>query len=254
MGLRSILQSQPNLPARTLPSRRLARPVVVAPAASGMGCTTLVATLGRLFRSRDENVLILDDTRDELLQLHFEYSRESTVPDFARKQEPAIPIMNRESVPGLAQQLSQTWFLEPLARFQLEYQWILLDAATLAPALAQASIGGAPIFLVPLLADMRSVHKAVRLLDEVEAFEREMGRHLELFFVLNQFDERDGFHVELREHLQRRLGARLAPLTLRRSQEIEEALAEGMTVIDYAPESEAAADFRALAEWMDQRR
>jgi cellulose biosynthesis protein BcsQ len=81
-----------------------------------------------------------------------------------------------------------------------------------------------------------------------------MGRHLELFFVLNQFDERDGFHVELREHLQRRLGARLAPLTLRRSQEIEEALAEGMTVIDYAPESEAAADFRALAEWMDQRR
>jgi cellulose biosynthesis protein BcsQ len=253
-GLQSVLQSNPNLPAKILQPRHLARPVIVAPAASGMGCTTLVATLGRYFQSRNEKVLILDDTRDDLLQLHFEYSRSPETPDFARKESSAIPIMNRESVPGLSAQLSQNWFLEPLARFQLDYQWILLDASTLAPALVQAPLGGGAIFLVPLMPDMRSVHKGVRLLDEVDAFEREMDRRLEVQFVLNQFDERNGFHVELKEHLNRRLGHRLAPITIRRSQDVEEALAEGMTVLEYAPESEVAADFRTLAHWIEQQR
>ena len=50
--------------------------------------------------------------------------------------------------------------------------------------------------------------------------------------------------------LQQRLGGRLLPLTLRRSSTVSEALAEGMTVIDYAPESAAADDYRQLAGWL----
>ena len=50
--------------------------------------------------------------------------------------------------------------------------------------------------------------------------------------------------------LQQQLGDRLLPFVLRRSSAVSEALAEGMTVIDYAPDSEAAEDYRNLAGWL----
>ena len=50
--------------------------------------------------------------------------------------------------------------------------------------------------------------------------------------------------------LQQQLGDRLLPLVLRRSSAVSEALAEGTTVIDYAPGSAAAEDYMHLAGWL----
>jgi len=46
------------------------------------------------------------------------------------------------------------------------------------------------------------------------------------------------------------IGDRLLPFALRRSPAISEALAEGMTVIDYAPTATVAEDYAHLAEWV----
>ena len=48
----------------------------------------------------------------------------------------------------------------------------------------------------------------------------------------------------------RRLGGRLSPVAIRRSEDVEAALAEGTTVLDYAPDTEVAEDFQTLAEWI----
>ncbi len=71
-----------------------------------------------------------------------------------------------------------------------------------------------------------------------------------ILYLLNQFDASVPLHLDVRAMLQQQLGDRLIPFVLRRSSVVSEALAEGMTVIDYAPGSGAAEDYRALAGWL----
>ena len=50
--------------------------------------------------------------------------------------------------------------------------------------------------------------------------------------------------------MRQQLGDRLLPFAIRRSPGVSEALAEGMTVMDYAPESPVAADYLNLVSWL----
>ncbi len=207
----------------------------MAPAASGMGCTTLTATLARFYQNRGEGVLIFDDREDGLLRLHFEAGAATS-----------IPIMNRES----ASTLSITWFQDPMLRHQLDYRWFLMDTKSVTPALVNAQLFPGSCYLVPVLADMRGVKAAVRLSEQLDSYETEQGRRLPFYFVLNQFDRASRLQEEMRQHLMRRLGGRLAPVSVRWSEEVGAALAEGTTVLDYAPESPASQDFESLGEWL----
>jgi len=68
--------------------------------------------------------------------------------------------------------------------------------------------------------------------------------------VLNQFDYSLPLHLDVREILREQIGDRLLPFALRRSPAVSEALAEGMTVMDYAPTASVAEDYAHLAEWV----
>jgi cellulose biosynthesis protein BcsQ len=57
-------------------------------------------------------------------------------------------------------------------------------------------------------------------------------------------------HLDVREVLREQLGDRLLPFAMRHAPAISEALAEGMTVMDYAPNSSVAEDFGNLAGWL----
>jgi cellulose biosynthesis protein BcsQ len=215
--------------------RRRARAVVVVPAIGGMGCTTLTATLARHYRSRGEAVLIFDDREDGLLRLHFRAA-----------DSVGIPILGRESATTLA----VTWFAEPMNRYQIDYQWYLMDTKAISPALVNVGLAPGSCYLVPVLADMRGVRAAMRLSEQLDSYEGEQGRRLNFYFVLNQFDRASNLQEEMRQHLMRKLGGRLCPVAIRWSEEIGSALAEGSTVLDYAPESAAAQDFQSLGEWL----
>lgn len=235
-GLRALLEELggEDRPSEQRPQRR-ARALVMTPAVSGMGCTTLTATLARYFQNRGEGVLIFDDREDGLLRLHFEAA-----------DSVAIPILNRESAPTL----SITWFQEPMVRHQLDYRWFLMDTKSVTPALVNAQLSPGSCYLVPVLADMRGVKAAVRLSEQLDSYENEQGRRLAFYFVLNQFDRASRLQEEMRQHLMRRLGGRLAPVSIRWSEEVGAALAEGTTVLDYAPDSPASQDFESLGEWL----
>ena len=235
-GLRALLKELggDDRPPEERPQRR-ARSIVVAPAISGMGCSTLTATLARYYQNRGEGVLIFDDREDGLLRLHFQAAETA-----------AIPILSRDSAPTLA----ITWFEEPMTRHQMEYRWFLMDTKSITPALVNAQLSPGSCFLVPVLADMRGVKAAVRLSEQLDSFESEQGRRLAFYFVLNQFDRTSRLQEEMRQHLMRRLGGRLAPVAICWAEEVGAALAEGATVLDYAPDSPAARDFESLGEWL----
>ena len=100
-----------------------------------------------------------------------------------------------------------------------------------------------PTVLVPILPDMSSLARLASLQTLV-------GAASESFFLLNQFDPSLPLHLDVRAMLQQQLGRRLLPLVLHRSPAVSEALAEGMTVLDYAPRSVVAEDYRQLAAWL----
>jgi len=121
---------------------------------------------------------------------------------------------------------------------------ILVDVSTGSRQLTRRLLQLRPTVLVPILPDVSSVAS----LGSLEAFfGRDEGA---AHYLLNQFDGSSPLHRDVREMLQRRLGDRLLPLVLRRSAAVSEALAEGMTVIDYAPGSATADDYWNLAGWL----
>jgi len=69
-------------------------------------------------------------------------------------------------------------------------------------------------------------------------------------YVLNQYDPTQPLHLDVREMLREQLGDRLLPFALRRTTSISEALAEGMTVVDYAPSASASDDYQNLSSWI----
>src|SRR6202000_79640 len=106
------------------------------------------------------------------------------------------------------------------------------------------------IVLVPMKPDMSSVIT----LNVVERFFADVidthGNPVHPRYVLNGFDASQPLHLDVREVLRHQLGDRLLPFVIRRSPAVSEALAEGMTVMDYAPETAVAGDVLNLASWL----
>jgi cellulose biosynthesis protein BcsQ len=76
------------------------------------------------------------------------------------------------------------------------------------------------------------------------------GRPILPHYVLNQFDAGLPLHLDVREVLRRQLGDRLLPFVIRRAPAVSEALAEGMTVVDYTPDASVTEDYMNIAGWL----
>jgi cellulose synthase operon protein YhjQ len=233
--------------------------VAVFSLAGGVGKTCLVATLGRALAALGEHVLLADTAVYGPLPLYFG-SREFK-PGVVRTFSPPggendapvqVLTLEPERYPGDGADEHDP-LLGELGRDGRDASRILVDIGTASRQVTRRLLLLRPTILVPILPDMSSV-ATVRSL---EAFlfnpanppsrERETGT---AFYLLNQFDASSPLHLDVRETLQQQLGDRLLPLVLRRSSAVSEALAEGTTVIDYAPGSAVAEDYMHLAGWL----
>jgi cellulose biosynthesis protein BcsQ len=107
-----------------------------------------------------------------------------------------------------------------------------------------------PTILVPLAPDMNSIVSLQAVEGRFGGMKDAEGNPLRPFYLLNQFDPLSRLHRDVREMLGQQLGERLLPFVVRRAAAVGEALAEGMTIVDYAPESDAAHDYFAVANWV----
>ena len=232
--------------------------MVVFSLAGGVGKTSLVATLGRALSASGERVLLTDTTSHGLLPFYFGASelRPGVVRTFsppAGSADAPIYLVSYDILQKGNDAAAQDWLVEELARNSRGMQRILLDltpgSAWLARRLAQLN----STVLVPVAPDMSSVIS----LGSVEKFFTGVldvdGKPVQPYYVLNQFDSSLPLHLDVREVMRRQLGDRLLPFVIRRSQSVSEALAEGMTVMDYAPDASVAADYTNLATWLRQQ-
>jgi cellulose synthase operon protein YhjQ len=127
---------------------------------------------------------------------------------------------------------------------------VIVDLATASGSTTRRIMRLSPQVLVPLLPDMNSVVSV----SSIDAFFDHNGGAPGMsslpHYVLNQFDSSLPLHLDVREVLREQVGERLLPFVLRRTPAVSEALAEGMTVMDYAPNSVVAEDFASLAGWV----
>ena len=245
----------PQAEAAPLPPTSRAPVLAVFSLAGGVGKTSLVATLGRALSARGERVLLVDTAAFGLLPFFFGARdqrpgvlRTFTPPGVSGDAPIQMLTIDPETLgPENAQQETLT---QEIARNGRAASRIMVDLATASGATTRRVLRMSPTVLVPVIPDMSSV-VSVGSIDAF--FQRNLsptGQPVMPFYILNQFDPSLPLHLDVREVLREQLGDRLLPFVLRRTPAVSEALAEGMTVVDYAPNSTVAEDFGSLAVWV----
>jgi cellulose synthase operon protein YhjQ len=223
--------------------------------AGGVGKTSLVATVGRALSSMGEKVLLTDTTSHGLLPFYFGASelRPGTVRTFSPPSgstDAPIYLVSYDVDQKGGNEAAQDLLAEEILENSRGTHRILLDLTASSSWIIRRMASMNPTILVPVAPDMNSVIS----LQTIEKFFHGVndgdGRPLQPFYVLNQFDTSLPLHLDVREVLRRQLGERLLPFVIRRAPAVSEALAEGMTVIDYAPDTSVAEDYLNVATWL----
>jgi cellulose synthase operon protein YhjQ len=223
--------------------------------AGGVGKTSLVATVGRALSSMGEKVLLTDTTSHGLLPFYFGASelRQGTVRTFSPPSgstDAPIYLVSYDIDQKGSDEAAQEQLAEEIINNSRGTHRILLDLTVSSSWIVRRLSRMNPTILVPVAPDMNSVIS----LQTVEKFFSGVndgdGRPLQPFYVLNQFDTSLPLHLDVREVMRRQLGDRLLPFVIRRAPSVSEALAEGMTVVDYAPDAPVAEDYLNLATWL----
>lgn len=217
--------------------------------AGGVGKTSLVAALGRGLAARGERVLLVDTSPFGLLPYYF--GARDVKPGVVRTfsggtNDPPIRVLTlppdsgRGDADGLRREVT---------RAAQDAGRILIDVASGSAEMLRQALRLSPTVLVPLVPDMASVVTLHAVEGLVRSQDAE-GHASEPWFVLNQFDSSLPLHLDVREVLRQQLDERLLPFALQRNMAVSEALAEGMTVMDYAPSSPAADEVMHLVNWV----
>lgn len=241
--------------AAPLPSATRVPVIAVFSLAGGVGKTSLVATLGRALSARGERVMLIDTAAFGVLPFFFG-AREHRPgvlrtfnPPMASGDAP-IQMMTVDQESLGPENGSQEYLTNEIVRNLPGVNRVIVDLATASGTMTRRILRLAPTVLVPLNPDMSSV-VSVNAIDSF--FQRNVtagGQPVTPHYILNQFDSSLPLHLDVREILRQQLGERLLKFVLRRAPAVSEALAEGMTVVDYAPNSPVAEDFGNLAGWV----
>lgn len=228
---------------------------VVFSIAGGAGKTSLVATLGRALSFLGERVLLSDTTAHGLLPFYF--GANQLIPRVVRTFSPPlgstdapIHLVSYDAGQENEDSEDQAGIVEDLLENSQRANRVLIDLSVNRSAMMARLSQFKPIILVPLLADMNSVISIGGVETLFGSILDDEGRPLQPVYFLNQFDSSLPLHLDIREILKQQLGERLLPFVIRRSPAVGEALAEGMTVVDYDPGSAVAEDYMRVAKWL----
>ncbi len=222
--------------------------------AGGVGKTSMVATLGRALSSIGEKVLLADTTSHGLLPYYFGASelRPGVVRTFSPPSgstDAPIYLVSYD-IDGRADRETQENFSRELGASASGTNRVLLDLNSASGWIIRRLPGMLPTVLVPVAPDMNSVISLQAVEKYFAGAADTDGNAIQPHYILNQFDATLPLHLDVREVLRRQLGERLLPFVIRRAPAVSEALAEGMTVVDYAPDAGIAEDYMNIANWL----
>ncbi len=258
-ALQGLMEQEPEPQPALLPpaaTTQVQVPVFAVLALSGgVGKTSMVATLGRALSSLGEKVLLADTNTHGLLPYYFGArdlrpgAMRTFMPPTGSADAPVLVAHYEMDRVGHDDD-SQERLIEDLTERAAGVQRVIVDVGGNGMWLARRLAYTSPFVLVPLAPDMNSILST----QATEGLFAEMkdvdGNPVRPYYVLNQYDPALPLHLDVREVLRQSLGDRLLPVMIHRAPAVSEALAEGMTVIDYAPGAPVAEDYKSLAHWI----
>ena len=78
-----------------------------------------------------------------------------------------------------------------------------------------------------------------------------LGRPIACHMIATIYDERSSLATEILHALKRRFTGLILPVVIRENEALREAISFGQPVIEYAPNSQAAEDYKELVDWLD---
>jgi len=223
--------------------------------AGGVGKTSLVATLGRALASQGEKVVLTDTTSHGLLPIYFGVREVrpgvvATLSPPTQSNAQPISLVSYDLTGKGESERQQELLTDEILRSGQGNQRLLLDLSSSSSWLVRRMADMHPTVLVPLAPDMNSALSLLAVERLFRSITDSDGRPLSPFYLLNQFDGALPLHLDVREVLRRQLGDRLLHTVIRRSPAVSEALAEGMTVLDYAANAPVSQDYLEVASWL----
>lgn len=259
--LHDVLAAPPvasNVLATRAPSPAQAPVLAIFSLAGGVGKTSLTATLGRVLSAAGERVLLVDTASYGLLPFYFgaQDQRPGQLRTFSPQQTVADAPVQMVSMDAEAMgdgDGSEEPVSAAIQAYGRGLDRVIVDLATASGATTRRVLRLSPTVLVPLTPEMNSV-ASVQAIEQFFLHQEALGgAAIRPYYVLNQFDATRPLHMDVQRSLAQQLGERLLGFTLRWSPELSEALAEGMTVVDYAPQSAVTGDYDHLAEWVKKQ-
>lgn len=243
----------------------------------GVGKTTSVANIGAAMAEAGLHVLLVDLDPQAHLSISFDrmpepgdpsiYTLLTTGHSFADVMQPTsmdglwiaptnLDLSGAET--ELANEIGRETLLRDaltvLSRGENVPDVVLLDCPPSLGTLSLNALVGSDFVIVPLQAEFFALQGMAQLMDVLERVKRRLNPSIELLGVLvGLFSKQRNLSREVVEELRHHFGDLLFPLQVRVNVRLAEAPSHGMTIFQYAPDSGAAEEFRAIANMVTER-
>jgi cellulose synthase operon protein YhjQ len=240
--------------------------VAVIGAVGGAGATTAAAHLSAALSLQQRDTLTFDWCTDNHLRLHFGmalHDRGGWAADLLAGKEwhaaayrsgndidfvPFGQLTDEKELDRLVAWLNgnPTWFAKQLSSLRLPHDtFVVCDCPRMPAVLREQVLRAADFILVVSTSDTLSYAAATRI-----ASGADQGSGPPTAIVLNAFDSSRRLDRDISMLLRTQHKERFSPVVIHRDEALREALACKQTVFDFAPSSQAAYDFSALATWV----
>jgi len=142
---------------------------------------------------------------------------------------------------------------EVLTRLADRYRICVLDCSPSIGLLTYNALAAATDILIPVDTGFFSLQGASRQVSTIRSMGRRMSRMTPFWLVATLHDADSPLSQDLLGELRRRFEERIAPVVIHRNAALKEAASFGVPICQYAPESDAAEEYAALAEWLIDR-
>lgn len=242
--------------------------IVLTNQKGGVGKTTTSAALAAGLAKKEKRVLAIDlDPQGNLgFSFGLDIENGNTLFEALKGDVPIYDAIQRKSgidfirsnilLSGVAEvvksekrELLLKNLLAPVERF---YDYIIIDTPPAFNVLTLNGYSAADYLIIPMSAEILSLVGLTQLRETYETIRKTVNPDLKVMGILmTSFDGRRGLSWEVKEMadgVAAQLGTKVFDTVIRSSVAVAEAPAHGENIIEYAPRSNAARDYKAFVE------
>ena len=246
----------------------MAQTIVLTNQKGGVGKTTTSAALAAGLAKKEKRVLAIDlDPQGNLgFSFGLDIENGNTLFEALKGDVPIYDAIQRKSgidfirsnillsggaevVKSEKRELLLKNLLAPVERF---YDYIIIDTPPAFNVLTLNGYSAADYLIIPMSAEILSLVGLTQLRETYETIRKTVNPDLKVMGILmTSFDGRRGLSWEVKEMadgVAAQLGTKVFDTVIRSSVAVAEAPAHGENIIEYAPRSNAARDYKAFVE------